>query len=112
MSNIQKHLWHMGIGNRLKGYKMIILAVALCVEDEDRLQCAQKCIYEPVAKRLSCDHRCVERDIRTAIDRSWRTNPDYLSRLAMFKLTQSPTVLQFLDILVTVSLYEKGSTSA
>ena len=68
MSNIQKHLWRMGIGNRLKGYKMIVFAVELGVEDEDRLQCAQEHLFKPVAKRLSCDYRRVERNIRTAID--------------------------------------------
>lgn len=112
MSNIQKHLWRMGIGNRLKGYKMIVFAVELGVEDEDRLQCAQEHLFKPVTKRLSCDYRCVERNIRTAIDCAWRSNPDYLSRLARFRLTQPPTVVQFLDILVTVSLREQGSASA
>lgn len=112
MANIQKHLWRMGIGNRLIGYKMVILAVELGVENEDRLQCAQEFLFKPVAQRLACDYRCVERNIRTVIDCAWRSNPDYLSRLARFQLTQPPTVVQFLDILVTVSLREQDSTSA
>ena len=50
MTNIQKHLWRMGIGNRLKGYKMVILAVELGVENEDRLQCAQEFLFRVYPK--------------------------------------------------------------
>ena len=112
MSNIQRLLWHMGIGNRLKGYKMIILAVELGVEDEDRLLCVREHLYKPIARKLGCDMHCVERNIRTAINHAWRNNPDYLSSLAGFQLTQPPTVTHFLDMLVTVCLREQGPTSA
>ena len=112
MSNIQKHLWRMGIGNRLKGYKMIVFAVELAVEDEARLLCAREHLYKPIARDLGCDTHCVERNIRTAINHAWRNNPDYLSRLVGFQLTQPPTVVQFLDMLVTVCLRERDSTTA
>ena len=112
MTSIQKHLWHMGIGNRLKGYKMIILAVQLGVENEDRLQCAQEHLYKPIAQQTGCDVHSVERNIRTVIDSAWHNNPDYLSRLAGFTLSRPPTVTRFLDILVTTCLREQGPTSA
>ncbi len=112
MTSIQKHLWRMGISNRLKGYKMIVFAVELAVEDEDRLLCAQQHLYKPIARELGCNTHCVERNIRTAINHAWRNNPDYLCRLAGFRLTQPPAVVQFLDILVTVCLREQGSSSA
>lgn len=112
MTGIQKHLWRMGLGNRLKGYKMTILAVEMCMEDEDRLLCAQEHLFKPIAMQLGCNYRSVERDIRTVIGFAWRNNPDYLSRLAGFPLSQPPTVIHFLDILITVSLREQETTSA
>ena len=107
MTSIQDHLWHLGIGNRLKGYKMTVLAATLAIEEESRLQCAQEYLYKPVADALGCDFRSVERDIRTAIEHAWRCNPRYLSQLAGYPLTCPPTVIQFLDILVTYFLREK-----
>lgn len=112
MTSIQEHLWHLGVGHRLKGYKMTTLAVSLALEDETRLQCAQNEIYKPIAEQMGCDYRSVERDIRTVIDHAWRTNPEYLSRLAGFPLTCPPTVIQFLDILVAYSLRELDRSPA
>lgn len=112
MTNVQKHLWKLGVGNRLKGYKMTILAVEFGIEDEDRLQCIQERLYKPVAKQVGCDYHCVERNIRTVIDYAWRNNPTYLSRLAGYQLTQPPTVTHFLDMLVTICLRERDPTTA
>ncbi len=80
---------------RLKGYKMIVFAVELAVEDEDRLLCAQQHLYKPIARELDCNTHCVERNIRTAINHAWRNNPDYLSRLARFRLTQPLPLFNF-----------------
>lgn len=106
MTNVQEHLWHLGVGRRLKGYKMTILAATLAIDDEDRLQCAQEYLFKPIAEQLTCDFRSIERDIRTVINHAWRCNPGYLSYLAGYKLDCAPTVIQFLDILVTFALRE------
>lgn len=111
MTTIREHLWHLGVGNRLKGYRMIVIAVELGLQNEDRLQCAQEYLYKPIAQQLGCNFRSVERDIRTVIDHAWRCNPSYLSRLAGFPLAYPPTVSQFLDILVTFSLREQHIAS-
>ncbi len=112
MTTTQEHLWRLGIEKRFKGYRMIIIAVKLGMEDENRLQCAQEFLYKPIARQLDCSFRSVERDIRTVIAYAWSYNPAYLSHLAGFPLPYSPTVCQFLDILVSFSLREKESTSA
>ncbi len=107
MVNIQEHLWHLGVGKRLKGYRMTILAVSLAIADEECLQCAQEHLYKPIAEKMDCDFRSVERNIRTVIEHAWQSNPDYLSRLAGFSLNHPPTVIQFLDILVTFLMRER-----
>ena len=112
MTNLQEHLWHLGVGRRLKGYKMTVLAVNLAIEDEERLLCAQEFLYKPIAAKLGCDFRNVERDIRTVIEHAWRTNPSYLVHLAGYPLAYPPTVRQFLDILVSFSLRERDNFTA
>lgn len=112
MTRIQEHLWRLGVGIHLKGYKMTIEAVSLALEDEDRLQCAQDFLFKPIAVRFGCDYRCVERNIRTVIDNAWRCNSAYLSHLAGFQLDAPPTVIEFLDYLVVFSLRESAETSA
>lgn len=111
MTNIQEHLWHLGVGRRLKGYKMTVLAVNLAIEDEERLLCAQEFLYKPIAAKLNCDFRTVERDIRTVIEHAWLFNPSYLAHLAGFPLAYPPTVSQFLDILVSFSLRERDNVT-
>lgn len=81
MTNIQEHLWHLSVGRRLKGYKMTVLAVNLAIEDEERLLCAQEFLYKPIAEKLNCDFRTVERDIRTVIEHAWLFNPSHLAHL-------------------------------
>ena len=112
MTRIQEHLRQLGVGIHLKGYKATVQAVSLSLEDEDRLQCAQEALFKPIAANLGCDFRCVERNIRTAIDRAWRCNPAYLSHLAGFHLDAPPTVIEFLDILVAFALRELAEASA
>ena len=112
MTRIQEHLRRLGVGIHLKGYKATVQAVSLSLEDEDRLQCAQEALFKPIAANLGCDFCCVERNIRTAIDRAWRCNPAYLSHLAGFHLDAPPTVIEFLDILVAFALRELAEASA
>ena len=112
MTRIQDHLRLLGVGIHLKGYKATVEVFSLAIKDEERLQCAQENLFKPVAAQLGCDFRCVERNIRTAIDRAWRCNPAYLSALAGFPLDAPPTVIDFLDILVAFALRELAEASA
>lgn len=112
MITIQEHLWRLGVGKRFKGYQMIVIAVELGIENENRLQCVQEFLYKPIARQLGCNFRSVERNIRTVIAHAWNYNPAYLSRLAGVHLAYPPTVSQFLDILVSFSLREKENSSA
>lgn len=104
MTNVEEHLWHLGIGPRYKGYRAITLAVELSVENIERLQYAQEYLFKPIAERLGWKSHNVECNIRTAIACAWHNNPNYLSFLAGVPLDQPPTVICFLDILVTFAL--------
>lgn len=107
MTSIHEILRRLGIGTRYIGHAIIATAVPLAVADETRLYCVSKRLYPEVAAVLQCSLTGIERNIRTAIEHAWQTNPEYLIELAGYELTQPPNVKQFLDILVTFLLHEQ-----
>ena len=106
MTTTQDILHTLGIGRRYKGHAIVLAAADYILQEESGLQCASASLYPPLSARFSCSPSAVERDIRTVISCAWRTNPQYLTMLAGYPLTQQPTVKEFLDILVSYLLRE------
>lgn len=104
----QEILRTLGIGQRFKGHALIVAALNRISTDECSLYSASSNLFKPIAAAIPCDVRTIERNIRTAVDHAWRTNPEYLIFLAGYPMSQSPTVLEFLDILNTYMLREQS----
>lgn len=104
----QEILRSLGIGQRFKGYALIVAAMNRIAGNEYCLYSASSNLFKPIAASIPCDVRTIERNIRTAVDHAWRTNPEYMIALAGYPMSQSPTVLEFLDILNTYMLREQG----
>ena len=98
-TTIQKTLRALGITRNYDGYRLILAAVQLAVEDEDRLRLVTKEIYRPVSILCCCPLANVERNIRTVIRRAWHVNRAYLNTLAGYPVEQTPTVTQFVEML-------------
>ena len=92
-------LRNMGIGRQYLGYKLIIKAVRMILEDDNRLLCIKREIFLPLAELEHCDWRTIERNLRTIIHRAWKINRDYLIILARYPMNQEPTVTEFVEIL-------------
>ena len=92
-------LRNMGIGRQYLGYKLIIKAVRMILEDDNRLLCIKREIFLPLAEQEHCDWRTIERNLRTIIHRAWKINRDYLIILARYPTNQEPTVTEFVEIL-------------
>ena len=73
-TTIQKTLRALGIIRNYDGYRLILAAVQLAVEDEDRLRLVTKEIYRPASILCCCPLANVERNIRTVIFRAWKVN--------------------------------------
>lgn len=68
--NIIWHLHALGVNPKLKGYRCLIAAISLIAIDPNMLM---KEVYIEVAKLCEIDEvRCVERVIRTAVDKAWK----------------------------------------
>lgn len=96
---IQQTVRYLGITRNYRGYRPLILAIELSLEDEDRMLNIMNCIYKPIGDELHCDYRTVERNIRTVINRVWNENEVQLKRLAGDYLKNKPTVSEFIDII-------------
>lgn len=96
---IQIILRRLGICTTYKGYKAVVLAIELALEDEDRLSSITREIYGEVAYRLGTTSAAVEKNLRTVVQRAWRINPEDLEKMAGYSLECMPSVSEFLDIL-------------
>ena len=98
---IQKTLRALGITRNYDSYRLILAAVQLAVEDEDRLRLVTKEIYRPVSILCCCPLANVERNIRTVIFRAWKVNRPLLSQLAGFPLEAPPAVSHFIEMMAS-----------
>lgn len=89
----------LGITHSYLGYRRIVLAVTLALDNPDRLEAVIKEIYRPVAAACGCRWTAVERTLRTLSHRAWQVNPRLLSQMAGYPLRRAPSAAQFLEIL-------------
>ena len=98
---IKTTLQKLGITCNYAGYKQLVLAIELALEDEHRLCSITQQIYWVVADQTFSSRRNVERNFRTVIFRAWKINGQLLKDIAGFPLFSPPSVSQFLAIMVT-----------
>ena len=72
---IRRELRALGITRRCRCYGRIVMAIQLAVDQEDSLEAVTKEIYWEVGSRCGRKWTAVERNIRTAVQIAWRTNP-------------------------------------
>ena len=114
---IRRELRALGITRRCRCYGRIVMAIQLAVDQEDSrraacgrilaeadsvedsLEAVTKEIYWEVGSRCGRKWTAVERNIRTAVQIAWRTNPELLREMAGYPLDGPPTASEFLEIL-------------
>lgn len=89
----------LGIYRNYKGYKRLIYAIYLVLENENRLEAVVKEVYMPVAEKYRCSWGAVERCLRESINRIWITNHEKLCEVANADLTKPPTPAELIDII-------------
>ena len=88
---IRRELRALGITRRCRCYGRIVMAI--------QLEAVTKEIYWEVGSRCGRKWTAVERNIRTAVQIAWRTNPELLREMAGYPLDGPPTASEFLEIL-------------
>lgn len=98
-ANVSDLLRPLGITRNMKAYRILSDALALICEQEDRLEAAQKDVYEPLAEQYHCYWTAIQSTIRRTAKVAWATNPAYVQQLAGYPLTGTPSAVQFLEML-------------
>ncbi|MDO4313813.1 MAG: sporulation initiation factor Spo0A C-terminal domain-containing protein [Eubacteriales bacterium] len=108
MKEIQYLVRSLGIGGNYQGYRYLIYAISLCLEDEDYLLGVSKLLYPEIAQTFHTTASSVERNLRTVVSVCWeRGNRKLLERISLYPLSGKPTTGEFLDI---VTSYLKQNT--
>lgn len=110
--DIKEILRPLGITRSCRGFSRVLLAVELVLKDEDRLGAVTKEVYQCVAAYYGCNWKTVERNIRSAIQIAWRTNPKYLNKMAGYPLAEPPTASDFLEIVTNYIQRAKATDKA
>ena len=99
MEELKQTLRQMGVNHLYLGQRAAIRAVELVQEDEDRLLDVVNGIYKVIAAEQNKSWTAVERQLRTAVNTAWKTNPYLLQSIAGYQLLKQPTTSEFIEIL-------------
>lgn len=84
IENIISRLLHeLGVPSHIKGYKYLITAIRLAMEDQDNIEFVTKKLYPNVAKKHKTTSMRVERAIRRAIEVTYK---NYLCSEVSYKI--------------------------
>lgn len=108
----EKLLQRLGVTANYTGFRYTACAVALCVEQPDRLLLVTKWVYPDVAKKYGTSWRAVERNIRTVSGIIWRRGRPLLEELANRRLEKKPSNAQLLAILSSSLVVQTPDESA
>ncbi len=97
---IDDRMQALGVTKNYKGYNQLKLAVALALENEDRLCNASKRLYNLVAEASGCSCCSVYRNIQTISENIWKYNYNTLCMIAGYKLVNKITATNLVSILV------------
>lgn len=95
---IQSTMRPLGITRKYRGHRRVMLSVSRVLKNEDCLDAVTKEVYMVVAQQCGCDWTSVEHNIRTAVSRAWKVNPQLLTQMAGYPLDGPPTASEFLEI--------------
>ncbi len=100
MHDVRVLIRSLGITSKYKGYRFIVEAVLLMLENPESGYKITKDIYPGIAKKYHTNISNIEHNIRTVVDTCWTKRREQLEKVAGYSLKHKPSNLEFLDILV------------
>lgn len=97
---IREALMRFGVNSHLNGFGYLLEGIYRVLDDRDFLHGVTKVLYPDLAKHFGTTSICIERSIRTAVDKAWKT-VSAESRRAYFgdlfdAFTRSPSNIRFI----------------
>lgn len=100
---ITQILHRLGICRNYSGFDYIVFAMNLIERDRDYLCYITKSLYIDIAKEFATTHTCVEKNIRTIVNKIWEkseVNEKYIIEIfGDFYMCQKPSNKEFLELL-------------
>ena len=94
----------LGINRCYHGHDLALEAILSVLHDEEALHNLRRTVYVPMAEQRRSHWRCVERCVRTAVQRAWLINAEKLRQMTPYPLDEAPTVKEFIEIMATYTL--------
>lgn len=97
---IREALMRFGVNSHLNGFGYLLEGIYRVLEDRNSLHGVTKVLYPDLAKHFGTTPHCIERSIRSAVDKAWKAGSAE-SRRAYFgdlfdAFTRSPTNIRFI----------------
>lgn len=90
-------LLRLGIPKTIDGHVYLAYAIAETIQDQARTDFITKELYPDIARQYSTTASCVERSMRTAVMRCWKSEREALCEIAGTMLTERPTNSEFIQ---------------
>ena len=100
MEDIKVTLRSLGVAGNYRCYTRTLAAIALILEDENRLFHVVQEVYTVVGLQCGCSWQAVEHSVRIAVGRAWRYNRDELITLSGYPIDEAPTASEFMGVIV------------
>ena len=94
---VYKIIRYFRITSNYKGYRLVIDAVKMYVENNGECLKITKDIYPSLATKYNMSACSVERDIRTIVETCWRNDRRAVEQLLGYKINKCPSNSVFID---------------
>lgn len=101
---IREALMRFGVNSHLNGFGYLMEGICRALDDRSSLRGVTKVLYPDLAKHFGTTSLCIERSIRTAVDKAWKTGSTETRRSYFGDLfdgfTRSPSNIRFITAIV------------
>lgn len=92
-----------------QGYSYTIYAVALTMEDRERLRYVTKQLYPEISRKYKTSWKCVERDIRTVVGIIWKNGgKEFFYEFTGEYIEKRPRNAKFLELMAEYIMIAKS----
>lgn len=108
--DIKMLLRRLGVNSSYVGYEFVVYGVIWTITDSELLTYICKGLYVEIAIQFHTTVKCVERNIRTVINRIWEYgNRELLNEIFGKELYRKPKNAEFVDALVNYIVEDRIS---
>lgn len=106
MRKVERILRSCKITTKYKGYFYLPEAVQIAETHADEPVQVTKDIYPQIARKYHTSVCCVERNIRTVVERCWDNNKEFVQSILGYADVRCPSNMEFIDAVAHYEMEE------